>query len=125
MPRSSEPAPPLKARELLDCLDRRGVEYLVVGGVGANAYGAQRLTHDLDCLVNMPGADGRRLSYEDLVERSAVVYGTGFAIRSAALEDIIASKEWANRPKDQEALPELRAIAAQNQGAEPGASSPS
>jgi hypothetical protein len=28
----------------------------------------------------------------------------------AALDDIIASKEWADRPKDREALPELRAL---------------
>jgi hypothetical protein len=31
----------------------------------------------------------------------------------ADLHDIIASKEWANRPKDQEALPELRDLMAQ------------
>lgn len=31
-------------------------------------------------------------------------------IRVAGLEDIIASKEWANRPKDHEALGELYAI---------------
>lgn len=31
-------------------------------------------------------------------------------ISLAALEDIIASKEWADRPKDHEALPELYAI---------------
>jgi hypothetical protein len=50
--------------------------------------------------------------------------GRGFAIRVAALEDIIASKEWANRPKDQAALPELRALAAaaKHEGSEPGAS---
>lgn len=28
----------------------------------------------------------------------------------AALEDVIASKEWAGRPKDIEALPELRSL---------------
>ncbi len=28
-------------------------------------------------------------------------------VRLASLEDVIASKEWANRPKDHEALPEL------------------
>ena len=30
----------------------------------------------------------------------------------AALEDIIASKEWADRPKDRAALEELRRLAA-------------
>lgn len=37
--------------------------------------------------------DGGRLSYEDLAGRAAIAQGTGFAIRGAALEDIIASKE--------------------------------
>lgn len=74
---------------------------------------------NFDVLVNIPGADGQRMTYEDLVHRSTVVQGVGFAIRAAALEDIIASKEWANRPKDQEALPELRAIAAGQPEAQP------
>ena len=56
--------------------------------------------------------DGRRQSYEDLEQRSHLIQGEGFAIRAAALEDIVASKEWANRPKDQEALGELHAIMA-------------
>jgi hypothetical protein len=66
---------------------------------------------NFDVLVNIPGRDGHRLAYEDLAGRAVVVHGTGFAIRAAALGDIIASKEWANRPKDREALPELREIA--------------
>jgi hypothetical protein len=171
--KSAEEQPPLKAEALIDALDRHGVDYLVVGGVAANGYGAQRLTYDLDCLVrreldnlhrladamkglgarlrveglddeqaralpvqldgytlansevttwrtdagnfdvlvNIPGRDGLRLTYEDLADRAMVASGTGFAIRAAALEDIIASKEWAKRPKDQAALPELREIA--------------
>jgi len=28
------------------------VEYVVVGGIGAQAYGAQRPTKDFDCLIN-------------------------------------------------------------------------
>jgi hypothetical protein len=31
----------------------------------------------------------------------------------ASLNDVIASKQWANRPKDNEALPELLALADQ------------
>lgn len=31
-------------------------------------------------------------------------------IRVVALDDIIASKQWANRPKDRRALPELEAL---------------
>jgi hypothetical protein len=34
----------------------------------------------------------------------------GLSIRVAALDDVIASKEWADRPKDHEALPELRTL---------------
>jgi hypothetical protein len=39
------------AQVLIDALDRHGVEYLIVGGVAASGYGAQRPTYDLDCLV--------------------------------------------------------------------------
>lgn len=171
---NKEPAPPLQVDVLVEALERHGIEYLVVGGVAANSYGAQRTTEDMDCLVgrshanlerlasamkelgariraegvsdeeakalpipldgrtlanyelstwttdagwfdvlsNIPARDGRRLSYEDLAQRSHLVHGDGFAIRAAALEDIIASKEWANRPKDHEALGELHAIMA-------------
>jgi len=59
----------------------------------------------------MPAADGRRLRYDDLVGRAAVIEILGVNVHVAALEDVIASKEWADRPKDREALPELRALA--------------
>lgn len=157
---------------LIEVLDRHGVEYLLVGGVAANAYGAQRLTLDLDCLAlrtienldrlgaamrelnarlrvggltdeesaglpgyidglrlarmeistwrtdagafdvlaDMPDRVGRRLRYEELEPRSSVVRYEGIVIRVAALEDVIASKEWADRPKDHDALPELRRL---------------
>src|SRR5699024_12101620 len=54
--------------------------------------------------------DGRLKSYEELVERSTVLQGDGFVIQVASLDDIIEAKERANRPKDREGLPELRAI---------------
>ena len=34
----------------------------------------------------------------------------GVAVRVAALDDLIASKEWADRAKDHHALPELREL---------------
>lgn len=43
-------SPPLDIRRILTTLDRHHVEYLVVGGVAANAHGAERRTNDFDCL---------------------------------------------------------------------------
>ncbi len=64
----------------------------------------------LDVLTDLPDRTGTRLPYETLAERAQPQDIAGVRIRLAALEDIIASKEWANRPKDHEALPELYAI---------------
>ena len=49
---------------------------------------------------------------EDLLVRASSVDFGGVPVRVAALEDIIASKEWADRPKDRAALEELRRLAA-------------
>jgi hypothetical protein len=67
---------------------------------------------DLDVLVEIPAADGTRFSYEDLLPRSIdAPYGVErITVRIAGLDDVIASKQWANRPKDHEALPELIAL---------------
>lgn len=154
--------------------DRHGVEYLIVGGVGAQLHGATRPTSDfdslpktsgdnlnrlgialrelgaylrvegltdeearalplhldgatlarmdistwrtdagdLDVLTAIPTRDGGRSRYEDLLVRASSVDFGGVPVRVAALEDIIASKEWADRPKDRAALEELRRLAA-------------
>ena len=174
---------PLDVAALVGSLERHGVEYLVVGGIAAQGYGAARPTKDFDCLVrreqanldrlavamvelgarlrvgglsdeearalpvqmdgamlaqneistwrtdagdldvltNLPARDGRRLGYEDLVHRANIVQGDGFVVRAANLADIVASKEWADRPKDREALAELREILAErpNRAPEP------
>lgn len=60
-----------------------------------------------DVLRNIPGADGARRGYEDLAERAVEATYGGIVVRLAALDDIVASKEWSNRPKDRQALPEL------------------
>ena len=67
---------------------------------------------DLDILVELPARDGHRLSYEDLLPRAVEAhYGADrIVVRIAALDDIIASKQWADRPKDRDALPELLAM---------------
>jgi len=48
--------------------------------------------------------------FEDLVERSQPFDVGGFVVRVAALDDIILSKETANRDKDRAALPQLYAL---------------
>ena len=63
-----------------------------------------------DVLAGLEASDGRLKPYEELLERSTVLRGDGFVLRAAALDDIIEAKERADRPKDREGLPELRAI---------------
>jgi predicted nucleotidyltransferase len=63
-----------------------------------------------DVLAGLQDTDGQLVPYEELAERANVVEGDGFVIRAASLEDIISAKERANRAKDREALPELRAL---------------
>lgn len=65
-----------------------------------------------DVLGDMPDRTGRPLSYDDIEPRSSVVEYEGIAIHVASLDDVIASKEWSDRPKDRQALPELRRLAA-------------
>jgi len=167
---SSPEEPVLDVERILATLDRRHVDYLVVGGVSCRLQGALRPTKDLDCLpdrspdnlarlaaamrelnarlrvagltdaeacrlptqvdgmslsqmelstwrtdagdfdvlATMPDRHGAHLRYEDLVSRAITVDISGRPIRVAALADVIASKEWADRPKDRQALPELR-----------------
>lgn len=66
---------------------------------------------DLDVLADMPDRTGRRLRYDDLIGRAEAHRIGTVTVVVASLEDVIASKEWANRPKDHDALPELREIA--------------
>ena len=163
--------PPHDLRRLIEVLDHYAVEYLIVGGAAAVAYGAARPTKDADCVVRrtrdnlsrlaealkqlggrlriaglsddearqlpvqidatmldmagmttwmtdagpfdvlagLAASDGRLVPYEG-VERANDLWGDGFAVRAAGLDDIISAKEHAGRPKDLDALPELRRI---------------
>lgn len=65
---------------------------------------------DLDILTDIPDRDGRHMRYAELIERASELHLDGIVVRVAALDDVIASKEWANRPKDRDALPELRSL---------------
>lgn len=122
-------------RRITEVLDRHGVEYLIVGGVAARLHlsvdEARALpipldglwlagmdvstwrtdAGDLDVLMALPTRNGGRASYEELVDRAARVSFAGVGVLVAALDDVIASKEWADRPKDREALVELRKLA--------------
>lgn len=159
-------------KRITDALARHEVEYLLVGGIAARAYGAQRPTFDVDCvpepswenldrlaaamrdlharlrvegltdeeaallpvqvtgstlvrmelstwrtdggdldvLADIPDRHGRHLTYPELVGRASKLNLDGIVVRVAALDDVIASKEWADRPEDRDALPELRAL---------------
>jgi hypothetical protein len=65
-----------------------------------------------DVLAGLVAADGRLVPYEELAERAVSFQGDGFVLRTAGIDDIIAAKERAGRPKDREAMPELREIQA-------------
>ena len=172
--KADEASPELRLGALIGALERHQIEYLVVGGVAAQAYGATRVTKDLDCVVrhqrenldrlagalkelgarlrvsklsdeeakllplqldasslaanqmwtlrtdvgdldvlaNIPGAGGTKLGYDALVERGSVVQVENLNILVASLDDVIVSKQVADRPKDHEALPELLEISA-------------
>jgi hypothetical protein len=64
----------------------------------------------LDVLVDMPDRGGHHLSYVELSGGAERLDLASVAIRVAGLEAIIESKEWADRPKDHQALPELYAL---------------
>jgi hypothetical protein len=165
--------PVFNRARIFEVLDRHDVEYLVVGGVGAQLHGATRPTTDfdslpstaeenlgrlaaalrelgaflrvgglsddesrtlptrldaislgrlevstwrtdagdLDVLTVLRRRDGSRVGYDELVDRATAVQVDGVIANLASLDDIIASKEFADRPKDREALDELRRLA--------------
>ncbi len=61
-----------------------------------------------DVLSDIPSRDGQRLRYEDVIGNAVVLEVGDVTVTVASLDVIIESKEWANRPKDLAALPELR-----------------
>jgi len=72
---------------------------------------------DLDVMKAMPGPDGAPRRYEDLAGDARVLDYAGVRIRVASLNAIVASKEFANRPKDRDALPELHLLQERMRGA--------
>jgi hypothetical protein len=64
---------------------------------------------DIDVLLGIPHSSRWDLArYDKLIENASVIELEGQRVLVAALEDIIRSKEIADRAKDRAALPELR-----------------
>ena len=64
----------------------------------------------MDVVEDIPIGDLQRPNgYDDLLRRAVSRRLAGVVIHVADLGDIIVSKEAADRPKDREALPELKA----------------
>lgn len=154
----------LQAEVLFACLDRHGVQYVLIGGLAAVLHGSplptidadicpaqgrdnlERLARALDeldaCVRTADAAEGvpfprdamflSRVAllnlvtragdldisftpagtsgYADLATHASAVTLQGISVSVASLEDVIRSKEAANRPKDQRALPMLRQL---------------
>jgi hypothetical protein len=65
----------------------------------------------LDTLRGIPRDAARNLAgYRELAPRARPKHVAGHEIRVARLEDIVRSKQIANRPKDRAALPELERL---------------
>lgn len=65
---------------------------------------------DFDVLTAIPTREGGRAFYEQLLPRVEEFDIDGVTVHVSALEDIISSKEWADRPKGRAALDELRRL---------------
>jgi hypothetical protein len=154
----------LQADELFACLDRHGVQYVLVGGLAAVLHGSPLPTVDagicpsrtsdnltrlaaaldeLDARIRTPdAAEGMKFpreaaflarmdllnlvtragdldlafrpagtaGFDDLVAHAIRMQIRGTTVAVAALEDVIRSKEAANRPKDRRSLPMLRQL---------------
>ena len=82
---------------------------MTIDAATLQAFGSTTWTTDagpLDVLRELPVTGGRR-TLDELRQRCTDVDVDGIVIHLASLDDIIDSKTHANRPKDQEALPEL------------------
>ncbi|HYN31709.1 MAG TPA: hypothetical protein VES40_03725 [Ilumatobacteraceae bacterium] len=87
---------------------------VVIDAATIRAFGSTTWMTDagpLDVLTELPVAGGRR-TFADLEQRTTDVEFSGVIVRIASLDGIIDSKSHADRPKDRDALPELRKLRA-------------
>jgi len=116
---SSEPDNLKRLASALADLDARvrtpdtaeGVRFPFDAGFLANLLLLNLVTRygDLDLSFRPAGTEG----FSELAPRSLTIEVRGLQIAVAALEDVIRSKEAANRPKDQRALPVLHQLLAE------------
>ncbi len=71
---------------------------------------------DLDILADIPDRAGRHRTFDELITRAERLDLSGLVVQVAALDDVIESKQWADRPKDRDALPELLRLREQQAG---------
>jgi hypothetical protein len=103
---------------ILEALEAEDVRYVVIGGTGAAIGGASHVTDlditpvwtfstkhgRLDVALEPSGTQG----YKDLRRGAQETEIDGMRIVVASLEDVIRSKEAANRERDRAVLPDLR-----------------
>lgn len=58
-------------------------------------------------MVGIPDSEGMPVDFERLTARSVRLQFDSTVVSVASLDDVITSKEFANRAKDRHALPEL------------------
>jgi predicted nucleotidyltransferase len=83
-------------RPLFASLSDHGVEYVVIGGVAAIAYGVPRVTLDID-MTRTPGVE-----FDAAYARRKTVDVEGVPVHLVALDDLIATKKAAGRERDLE-----------------------
>jgi hypothetical protein len=99
----------LRARLKVDSYIEVPIDVVLLGRMEVATWRTR--SGDVDVLMGIPrDARWELARYEELRERGRVIALGELEVPIAALEDIIRSKEIADRPADREALPELRRL---------------